>query len=251
MTATGSTHTELPNLIGILADKFPKAAIFKLVLIWEYLVYSLIIVVILTVTAYFASRKREMIPQGLQNAAEAFVGALDDFVCGIIGPQGRRFTPFIGTLFVYILFMNLLGLVPFFKAPSASWSTTFALAICVFFYVQYAALRELGFLGYLDHLAGKPRGVMAFTLIMPLFMLVLHIISELIKPVSLSLRLRGNIWGDEVLIGLLASFGISGLPLLLFNMLMAVLTAVVQALVFSLLSTIYFALVLAHEEEHI
>ena len=98
-------------------------------------------------------------------------------------------------------------------------------------------------------MAGKPRGVLAFTVIMPLFMLFLHIITELIRPISLSLRLRGNIWGDEVLLGLLSGFGIKGLPLLFFNMLMATLTAIVQATVFCLLTTIYLALVLNHEEE--
>jgi F-type H+-transporting ATPase subunit a len=101
----------------------------------------------------------------------------------------------------------------------------------------------------LDHLAGKQRGVLAFTIIMPLFMLILHILTELIRPISLSLRLRGNIWGDEVLIALLSGFGIKGLPLLLFNMSMAILTSVVQAAVFCLLTTVYLALVLTHEEE--
>ena len=109
--------------------------------------------------------------------------------------------------------------------------------------------RSSGFLGYLDHLAGKPRGVLAFTVIMPLFMFILHILTELIRPISLSLRLRGNIWGDEVLIASFAGFGIKGLPLLMFNMLMGMLASVVQAAVFCLLATIYLALVLDHEKE--
>jgi F-type H+-transporting ATPase subunit a len=240
---------ELPNIFAILADKFPGNHFFKFVHLWENVSYSLIIVLALGVFSFFACRKKSLIPGRLQALTELIVGGLDDFVCGIIGPGGRKYTPFIGTLFVYILFMNLSGLIPFFKAPTASWSTTLALALCVFFYVQYTAIRELGFLGYLDHLAGKPRGVLAFTVIMPLFMLFLHIITELIRPVSLSLRLRGNMWGDEVLLGLLSGFGIKGLPLLFFNMLMATLTAVVQAAVFCLLTTIYFALVLNHQEE--
>lgn len=237
------------DIFAVLAGKFPANPFLKFIYLWEHISYSLIIVLLLVILAYFASRKKSMIPGRLQNCAEVVVGGLDDFVCGILGPKGRKYTPFIGTLFVYILFMNLSGLVPFIKAPTASWSTTLALALCVFFYVQYSAIKELGFLGYLDHLAGKPRGVLAFTVVMPLFMLTMHIITELIRPISLSLRLRGNIWGDEVLISLLAGFGIKGLPLLFFNMCMAVLTAIVQAAVFCLLTTIYFALVLNHEEE--
>jgi F-type H+-transporting ATPase subunit a len=240
---------QFPDSLAILCAKFPENIFFKFVYLWENISYSLIIVLILGILAFFACRKRSLIPGRLQAAAELIAAGLDDFICGIMGPKGRKFTPFVGTLFIYILLMNLSGLIPFLRAPTASWSTTLALALCVFFYVQYTAIKELGFWGYLDHLAGRPRGILAVTIIMPLFMLFLHVITELIRPLSLSLRLRGNIWGDEVLIGLLSSFGIKGLPLLFFNMLMAVLTAIVQAAVFCLLTTIYFALVLDHEEE--
>lgn len=244
-----TTVPEMPNIFAILAEKFPENPLFKFAHLWENVSFSLLIVLVLGVLAFFTCRKRSLIPGRLQAAAELIVSGLDNFVCGIIGPKGRKFTPFIGTLFIYILFMNLSGLVPFMKASTASWSTTLALALCVFFYVQYTAIRELGFLGYLDHLAGRQRGVLAFTVIMPLFMLILHILTELIRPVSLSLRLRGNMWGDEVLITLLSRFGIKGLPLLLFNMSMGMLAAIVQAAVFCLLTTIYLALVLNHEEE--
>ena len=241
---------ELPNIFSILADKFPGNAFLKFAYLWENVSFSLLIVLVLGVLAFFVSRNKGFIPSGrLQAAAELIAGGLDDFVCGIMGPKGRKYTPFIGTLFIYIICMNLAGLIPFIKSSTASWSTTLALALCVFFYVQYTAVKELGFLGYLDHLAGQPRGVLAFTVVMPLFMFCLHVITELIRPLSLSLRLRGNIWGDEVLIGLLSGFGIKGMPLLFFNMCMAVLTAIVQAAVFCLLTTIYFALVLNHEEE--
>jgi F-type H+-transporting ATPase subunit a len=240
---------ELPDIFSVLAAKFPDNAFFKFIYLWKNISFSLVIVLVLGIFFFFACRKRSLIPGRLQALAELIVSGLDDFVCGIMGPRGRKYTPFIGTLFIYILFMNLSGLIPFMKASTASWSTTLALALCVFFYVQYTAIRELGFLGYLDHLAGKQRGVLAFTIVMPLFMLALHILTELIRPISLSLRLRGNIWGDETLIALLSGFGIKGLPLLLFNMLMGVLTSIVQASVFCLLTTIYLALVLDHEEE--
>ncbi len=240
---------EMPNIFTILAEKFPQNHFFQFVHLWENISFSLVIVLFLGILAFFAARKKSLIPGRLQAAAELIVSGLDNFVCGIIGPKGRKLTPFIGTLFIYILFMNMAGLVPFMKSSTASWSTTLALALCVFFYVQYTAIRELGFLGYLDHLAGKQRGILAFTVVLPLFMLILHILTELIRPLSLSLRLRGNIWGDEVLIALLAGFGIKGLPLLLFNMAMGLLAGVVQAAVFCLLTTIYFALVLEHEEE--
>jgi len=189
------------------------------------------------------------IPVGrLQNALEAFVSLIDDFVCGIIGKDGRKFVPFIGTLFIYILCMNLAGLIPFMRSATSSLSTTFALALCVFFYVHYSAIKKLGFVGYLDHLMGKPRGGLALTIVLPLFMFFMHIVSELIKPVSLSLRLRSNIFADDMLLAALSGFGMKGLPLLLFCTFIVIISALVQALVFSLLSTIYFALFLVEEE---
>ncbi len=241
-------HPELPTFITLLAEHFKDNSFVQFLYVWQNVVYALIIVVVLSLLAFFATRKTSRVPNRLQNAAEIIVGGLDDFVCGILGPKGRKYTPFVGTLFIYILFMNISGLIPFMRSASTSWSTTLTLALCVFLYVQYTAIRELGIWGYIDHLAGQPRGVIAFSVVLPIMMFVIHVISELIKPLSLSLRLRSNIWGDDVLLAVLAGFGLQGLPLLLVNMAMALLTAVVQAVVFSLLSTIYFALVLKHEE---
>lgn len=215
---------------------------------WENVIFSFIVICVLSLTAYFALRKSSVIPGRLQNAMEACAGAIDDFVCGILGPKGRKYTPFIGTLFIYIIFMNLAGIIPFMKSSTASWSTTFALALCVFIYVQYTALKEQGIKGYIDHMMGKPRGFLAFTVFIPLLLFFVHILSELIRPISLSLRLRSNIWGDDMLLAIMAGFGIKGIPLLFFNTLLVILACVVQALVFCLLSTIYFALAVPHEE---
>jgi F-type H+-transporting ATPase subunit a len=80
-------------------------------------------------------------------------------------------------------------------------------------------------------------------------MLFMHIVTELIKPVSLSLRLRSNIFADDMLLAALSGFGLKGLPFLFFSMFIVVIAAVVQAVVFSLLSTIYFAIFLVHDED--
>jgi len=190
-----------------------------------------------------------MIPGRLQLFMEMVVGGLDDFVCGILGPKGKRFTPFVGTLFIYILLMNLSGLIPFFKSATSSLSTTASLAVCVFIYVQYTAVKENGFFGYVDHLMGNPRGIIAFTVFIPVLLFFIHIISELVKPLSLALRLRSNVWAEDMLLAVTAQFGLGGVPLFLFNMFLTILSSVMQAVVFSLLSTVYFALVLPHHEE--
>ena len=242
---------ELPNLVTLLAAQTKDPGLAKFLYLWENVIFSLLIIFLISLIAYLGSRKRKLIPENrLQGACEFIAGALDDFICGILGPQGRIYTPFLGTLFIYIIVMNLSGIIPFLKPPTASLSTTFGLAIIVFAYVQFTAIKEMGFLGYLDHLAGRPRGVMAFTVFIPLLMFVLHLITELIRPITLSLRLRSNIWGDDLLIAVIAGLGLGWVPLLFFNMLIAILKAVVQAGVFCLLATVYFALVLTHEEEH-
>lgn len=243
--------SEAPNLITILAERLEGTQIGERLLAWESIIFSVLAVTIISLTALLASKKAEKVPGRLQAAIELFVSGIDDFVCGIIGPKGREYVPFIGTLFVYILFMNLIGLVPMFKSSTASWSVTLALALCVFCYVQYAAVKELGLLGYIDHLLGKPRGIVAFSVFIPVMMFILHVVSELVRPISLSLRLRSNIWGDDMLLSFISGFGLKGLPLLIFNSILAMLASVVQAVVFCLLTTIYFTLVLSHEEEEV
>ncbi|MDD3905034.1 MAG: F0F1 ATP synthase subunit A [Candidatus Omnitrophica bacterium] len=250
MVEAGVTKTpELPNIVTIAAEAFKETGFAHYLIVWENVIFSIIIIAALTFTAYAASRKRSTVPGRLQGFFEMFVGGVDDFVCGIIGKNGREYVPFIGTLFIYILCMNLVGLVPFMKSPSTSWSTTLALAICVFCYVQYVGFKELGFWGYIDHALGRPRGIIAFSVFIPIMMFVLHVVSELVKPISLSLRLRSNIWGDDMLLAVFAGFGLKGLPLLLFNSLMAIVVSVVQTLVFCLLTTVYFTLLLAHDDE--
>ena len=250
MSESVITQPELPNLVTYLEHAFKDTHFAKFLALWENAIFSIIIAGVLILLAYLASRKTKPIPGRLQAAAELLVAGLDDFICGILGPKGRKYTPFIGTLFIYILFMNLSGLVPFMKSATSSWSITLALALCVFAYVQYGSFRELGFLGYLDMLMERPRGFLAFSVVFPLLMLFIHVISELVKPISLSLRLRSNIWGDDMLLAVLAGFGISGIPLLLFSSLLAIIASFVQAVVFCLLTTIYFAFILMEHEEN-
>lgn len=246
---TGGKILELPNIVTILAEKVSGTPLSNFLITWQNYIFSLIIIFILSMIAYLAGRRIGPVPNKLQAACELFVGAVDDFVQAMIGPKARVFTPFVGTLFIYILFMNLTGIIPFMKSPTSSWSTTLALTICVIIYVLYAAIKEMGFIGYIDHLLGKPRGIIAFSVFIPLMMLVLHLVSDFVaRPLSLSLRLRSNIWGDDMLLAVLSGFGIQGVPLLLFNTFLVILASIVQTVVFCLLTTIYFTLVLAHEE---
>ncbi|NIM19715.1 MAG: F0F1 ATP synthase subunit A [Candidatus Latescibacteria bacterium] len=247
---------ELPNFITVLHHFFIGTSFGDFIHKWENVIFSLIIVVFLVLIAKLASRKPSLIPGKLQNLVEMIVEALHNFVVGILGPQGKHFVPFLGTLFIYILCMNLFGLFPLMKSPTSSINTTVALAICVFLYVQYTGIRRNGIIGYIDHMMGQPRNLIGIVLV-PL-MLPLHIVEELAKPMSLSLRLFGNITGEDVLIYIFVGLGVAvlsfthlpvGIPLQIPFIFLAILTSFIQALVFMLLSTIYFSLMLPHHEE--
>lgn len=240
---------ELTNIITLICEWLGPGPVSEWLYRLEPVLFSIIMICLLGILAWLAGRKISDVPGRAQNIAELYVGGLDDFICGVLGPKGRRFTPFVGTLFIYILFMNLSGIIPLLRSSTSSWSTTLALALTVFFYLQYTAVKELGLKGYLYHLLGKPKGIIAFSVFIPALMFFIEIVTQLVRPISLSLRLRSNIWGDDMLLAVLSGFGLKGVPLLLFNMFLAILASIVQATVFCLLTTIYFALALEDEEE--
>jgi F-type H+-transporting ATPase subunit a len=249
---------KFPNAIGILSKAFHDQPWSHFLHHYEVILYSMFVAFLLALVAWRASRNPQMIPGKFQNAVEYLVESLYDFVVGILGPKhGARYVPFLGTLFIYILAMNLFGLIPFMDSPTSSLNVTVALAITVFLYAQWIGLRELGIVGFVDHLAGNPRSVTQWLLV-PL-MLPIHILGEFAKPISLSCRLFGNIFGEDMLLVAFVSLGVTclsfthapfGLPLQLPFLFLALLTSTLQALVFTVLSTIYFLLMLPHDEHH-
>lgn len=253
---------ELPNIITLLYHWLHDNMIVGFLHHWENVFFAFVVGAFLSVLAYVSSRKKAQVPSGAQNLMEAVVEGLNNFFAGILGREAaRRYTPFLGTLFLYIWCMNLLGLIPGLMSPTGGvkggYNITASLAICVFLYVQYTGIRRLGLGGYLFHFAGSPQTGIQWVLV-PLN-LPIHILGEFAKPLSLSLRLFGNITGEDVLIAAFAGLGIAalafmdlpiGLPLHLPFMFLAMLTGTIQALVFTLLSTIYFSMMLPHEEHH-
>ncbi|MBI5838243.1 MAG: F0F1 ATP synthase subunit A [Candidatus Eisenbacteria bacterium] len=254
--AAGETPLEFPNIITLFAH-FSHNEWVKRVLEegkWQDMVFTWVVVLFLASFFFLASRRRSMLPGKLQNLAEMLVEGLHDFIVGIMGPQGKDYVPFLGSLFIYILAMNLVGLIPGMKSPTANPNTTLSMALVVFLYAQWTGIRHLGIVGYLDHMAGEPRDLIGWCMV-PL-MFPLHLIGELAKPISLACRLFGNIFGEDILLAVFAGLGImvlqlmhipyGGLPLQLPFMFLALLTSVVQALIFTLLSTIYIFLMLPH-----
>jgi F-type H+-transporting ATPase subunit a len=253
----GEQH-ELPNIITILYHFFAGTSFGEFIHKWDNLIFSLSTALFIIIVARLASRNPQLMPGRLQNFVEFIVEELEKFIVGILGPRGRKYVPFLGTLFIYILCMNYSGIIPLLKAPTANLNETLALALCVFIYVQYTALRENGIRGYVDHLMGEPRSAVQWALVW--VMVPVHVIGELAKPVSLACRLFGNITGEDVLIFAFVALGVGltsfthvpiGVPFQIPFYGLAVLLGFVQALVFMLLSTVYFAMVLPHgDDEH-
>jgi len=214
--------------------------------------WSLFAMLFLVVLTALGARRVEMRPRGLQTVLEMVVGGLRGVVEGVMGPRGREFVPFIGALFIYITVMNLMGLLPGFMAPTSNLSIAAGLGIVVFAVVQYQGVRENG-AGYLKHFVS---GVPLRPVYAPLLVLVfaIHLIGELFRPVTLALRLRGNIMAGETVVAILIGLGVVvmaksklPIPLQLPNLLLEVLVGVVQATIFCMLTAVYLSGVL-HEE---
>lgn len=248
----GSSH-EVPNLITLINSGFAEH--------YDNLIYAGFIALFMITVAVITYRRRQMIPGKLQNFVELLLERLFNLFESILGKKNAtRYAPFLGTLFLYIWIMNLAGLVPFFKSPTGgptAINTTAALAICVFLYVQYTGITRLGVWGYFHHLLGEPKDTV--TWILAPINLPIHLVGEIAKPFSLALRLFGNITGEDILIGAFVTLGISflgifgspiGFPFHIPFILLALLTSTIQALVFTMLSTIYFSMVMPHEEHH-
>lgn len=246
---------EVPNFITLLYYRFHQMPWAQFLHHWENVIFSILIALLIFIFAYLAIRRRQWIPTGWQNLCELFVEQFNRLIFDVLGPEGKTYLPFLGTLFIYILVMNIAGLVPFMKSPSSSLNTTAALAFCVFCFVQYLNIRNMGVLGFIYHMAGSPKSVVEWALA-PL-MLFLELIAQLARPVTLALRLFGNILGEDILVAAFALLGVMlltafhppiGLPLQIPFMFLGLLTSLMQALVFTLLSTVYILLSIPHKE---
>jgi F-type H+-transporting ATPase subunit a len=255
-----SAATELPNWIVLAHDFNPNNVVIDWLEKNQIIVFAWVAGLLFLFISWLAMRKPKMVPGPFQNAIEWMVESLENVAGGLLGEKHlARHFPMIGALFFYILTINMLGILPGMKSATSSLDLTLALALITFLYVQFWGIRNLGIVGYLDHLAGSPRDAIGW-MMLPV-MLPVHILGELAKPVSLSCRLFGNIFGEDTLIvvfvGATAVCLKAGLVALavppmagitaLFMMLQT-LTSIVQALIFSLLATVYLYMMLPHEE---
>lgn len=252
-----------PNLLVFIGKIFPSTEHFLHE--WTNPIYAFIVVIIsgiffIRLSTNLSARK----PTRTQMVVELILGGLYGLFRQIIGETARKYTPYLGSLFLFIWFNNLFGLIPLGHAATSAFNTTtFALGALTFFVVQGVALKENGILGYLHHMAGSPQTALDWGFSILLF--PLHVLGELIKPISLSLRLFGNIFGEETLVatmilmgagityGWFGSYFVPGIPLQFPFYFLGLLSGTIQATVFTLLASVYIALWLPHghhDEEH-
>ncbi len=209
------------------------------------MVTSAVITVLLCALSIVAGKRLQTVPSGLQNFAEWAIGSLYGFFGDIMGEKAcKRYFPLIATLFIYILFCNYSGLlpgaghIPGLEAPTGSINCTMAMAVIVFVMMFAVGIKEHRGLGYFKHYF-KP-----FAFLFPLMVL-----EDLVKPVSLTLRLYGNIFGEHTVTQSFFDLIPIGLPVVMQAL--SVLMGLIQALVFSLLAAIYIKEAMPEEEEHL
>jgi F-type H+-transporting ATPase subunit a len=204
----------------------------------------LIVAFFLIVFAYFAGkpfRQTDLLePSGkanFSNFAEVIVSAILNFLSGTIrhGVGGRPILPLLGTYGLFILMLNLIGLVPGFNPPTDQFNVTIAFALIIFLMTHVLGIRQHG-AGYIKQFLGP------MPLLAPL-MLPIEIVSHCVRPLSLSIRLFGNMTGDHKVVLIFTSILAVGLPIPFMGL--GILVSVLQAFVFVLLSAIYFELAMS------
>ncbi len=254
-TVVESGHPEVLNWIHLVAEATAPSGFSDFLFRWEHVIFSAIVICLISFVSISVSKNLKRVPGRAQALSEILISGLDGIVQSVMGSRGRAYTPFVGSLFIYIFISNIFGLIPLQNSTMAFLTTVAPIAMCVFVYVQWVGITKNGILGYLHHLCGSPQDIFGW-LVAPL-MFPLHVLGEFIKPLSLSFRLYGNIMAGHVLLAVFMGMGIQmlkplripgGVPLHFPFLFLELLVGVIQAFVFTLLSTIYIAMMLPHEE---
>jgi F-type H+-transporting ATPase subunit a len=176
-----------------------------------------------------------------ESLADIVFGLLE----GVMGEKNaRKYLPFLGSFFLFVLFSNLISLVPGFRAPTDTLKTNIGLAVLIFLATHVLGFKEHG-IRYLEQFTGHLPLKSPLVILVPL-MFVIEVISHLIRPATLSIRLMANMFADHAVVGVFFTLIPFLVPVPL--MLLGVFVSVVQALVFTLMSATYISLAVAHEE---
>lgn len=175
-----------------------------------------------------------------RNMVEAFGEFIYNLCRSTMGEaEAKKYYGCIATLFIFIFFSNLIGLIPGFLPPTDNINTTLALGIFVFLYYNWHGIKEQGLVGHIKHFMG-PVWYLSF-LILPI-----ELISHAVRPISLALRLRGNMFGDHLVLSIFSGMLPYVIPIAFLAL--GLFVCFIQAFVFSLLTMVYISLATAHHD---
>jgi len=230
-------------------------------------IFFLIISFVVTLTIMLvASRKLSLVPSGLGNVVEAGYEFIRNMCDDAMGKEGSKYAPFIGTLFFFILFSNLIGLIPGALPATGTIGVTATLAVMVFLLYNYIGFKKHGVIGYLKSLI--PAGIREMgwggKLSLGVFVFVLEVVGHFLRPLTLAVRLFANMFAGGMILGIfgifvvlgvaqmnIGGFAIAGLSTVMLLIMYAfkLFVAFIQAYVFSLLTSVYIGGAL-HADEH-
>ena len=232
----------------------------------DHVTYTWLAMIILTGLALLASRQVALVPRGAQNFLEVVLEQFTSMIDDVMGPEGRPYLPLIATLGLFVLTGNLFSIVPGLAIPTSNLNTTAACALVVFISYHYIGIKKQGLGPYLKHFMG-PVPALA-----PL-MIPIELISHLARPLSLSLRLFGNMTGGHILLAIIFFLmgldgligwalsgslagavvgGVGGVVMIVFTVgflyPLKILVAFLQAFIFVMLTMLYITGAIEHAE---
>jgi F-type H+-transporting ATPase subunit a len=222
----------------------------------DTIITSWIVMAFILLVAFIATRRLRMRPGPFQSAVEFVIESLASFAVSLGGPRARRYIPLFAALFIFILLSNWSGLIPlvgrveFLRAPTSDLNITIGLALVSFCVFHVEGVRALGFRGYLGKFfplrtfrGGFVAGLIA------MFVGLVEFFLEFIKPVTLSMRLFGNIYGGELALAVITALTVAVIPVALMGL--ELLLNFVQALIFSVLTLMFTLIAIEGPDEEV
>ncbi len=231
-----------PNHAASLFDFYPS--------ITGSIIMSWVVMAVVIIPLTIAARRLKEIPSGAQNVLEFAIEGLTSFAMGIGGPGAKRFITFFLACFLFIVVSNWSGLIPGvgrvyeFRAPTSDVNVTVGLALVAFVYFHYQGVRALGIGGYLGKFFTLKTGPIG------LFVGVLEFFLEIVKPITLAMRLFGNIYGGELALTVMTTITLAFIPVALYGL--ELFVGLMQGIIFSVLVLVFTMLAMEghHEEGH-
>lgn len=272
--ALAAAHEEGP----LVTPEAPTIGHLGPIPITNAMVYTWVIAAVIFLVVWLGTRNLKIIPSGVQNVVEMAVEGLENLTKGLLEPKVAGWCfPLVATYFIFIVISNLMGLLPgvgsigygpapensslpfaishasapFFRPPTADANTTIAMAAIFFIMSTIWAFKYNGPLGLVKHIFGVKGGMKGFVLV-PLtlvfaFIGVIEVVSIIIRPIALAMRLYGNIYGGESVLALMLhkAYGLAAVPFYVLEL----VVAIVQAMVFTILCIAFISTLCSHVEE--